>query len=99
MTGYEGSMGFTDYSTVTMTMTISEQHGRIFSGYSVFTENGTKTRTPIAGIIGRDGRTISTAEQGGGYCLGEVVGPDEIELVYLQDGEQYGVAIDSLRRV
>jgi hypothetical protein len=99
MTGYEGSTGFTDYSTVTMAMTISEQHGRIFSGYTVFTENGTETRTAIAGVIGRDGRTLSTAEQGGGYCLGEVVGPDEIELVYLQDGEQYGVAIDSLRRV
>ena len=99
MTGYEGGTGFTDYSTVTMAMTISEQHGRIFSGYTVFTENGTEIRTPIAGVIGRDGRTISTAEQDGGYCLGEVVGPDELELVYLQDGEQYGVAIDSLKRV
>ncbi len=99
MAGYEGNTGFTDYPSVTMTMTISEQHGRIFSGYTVFTENGTETRTPIAGVVGRDGRTLSTAEQDGGYCFGEVVGPDELELVYLQDGEQYGVAIDSMKRV
>ena len=82
MTGYEGSTGFTDYPAGTMTMTISEQHGRVFSGYTVFTTaNGTETRTAIAGVIGRDGRTISTAEQDGGYCLGEVGGPDELELV------------------
>jgi len=99
MTGYEGSMGFTDYPTITMTMTVSEQHGRVFSGYTVFTVNGTETRTPIAGIIGRDGRTLSTAEQDGGYCFGEIIGPDEIELTYLQDGPQYGVAIDTLKRV
>jgi len=93
-------MGFADYPAFTMAMTISERHGRVFFGYTVFTTaNGTETRTPIAGVIGRDGRTISTAEQDGGYCLGEVVGPDELELVYLQDGEQYGVAIDSLKRV
>jgi hypothetical protein len=99
MTGYERSAGFTDYPTVTMTMTISEQHDRIFSGYTVFTTaNGTEIRTTIAGIIGRDGRTISTAEQDGGYCFGEIIEPDEIELTYLQDGEQYGAAIDSMKR-
>jgi len=102
MTGYEGSTGFADYPTVTMTMTmtISEQHDRIFSSYTVFTTaNGTEIRTPIAGVIGRDGRTISTAEQDGGYCLGEIVGPDEIQRTYLQDGPRYGVAIDALKRI
>ncbi len=102
MAGYEESMGFSDYPTVTMTMTmtISDQHDRIVSGYTVFTTaNGTETRTPIAGVIGRDGRTLATAEQDGGYCFGEIVGPDEIQLTYLQDGPQYGVAIDSLKRI
>jgi len=99
MAGYEGSTGFTDYPSITMTMTISEQHDRVFSGYTVFTVNDTETRTPIAGVIGRDGRTLSTAEQDGGYCFGDIIGPDEIELTYLQDGPQYSVAIDTLKRV
>ncbi|MDD4454690.1 MAG: hypothetical protein PHI67_05160 [Candidatus Methanomethylophilaceae archaeon] len=83
-----------------MTMTISEQHDRIFSGYTVFTTgNGTEIRTTIPAIVVRDGRTISTAEQDGGYCFGEIIGPDEIELTYLQDDEQYGAVIDALKRV
>ena len=37
-------------------------------------------------------------EKGGGYCFGDVLGQDEIELTYMQDGSPYSIAIDSLKR-
>jgi hypothetical protein len=99
MQGYDERSGFTDYPSLTIAITVSEQHGRLFAGHIVFAENGTETQSGIAGAIGRDGRTLTIAEQDGGYCTGEVLASDEIELIYLQDGSPYSVAIDSFRRV
>jgi ABC-type transport system substrate-binding protein len=98
MQGYDEGTGFTGYPFLEISMTVTEQHGRIFAGYFTFRENSTETRSGFAGAIGRDGATLAIAEQGGGYCSGTVVGDNEIELVYLQDGSPYSAAIDSFRR-
>ena len=99
MQGYDEGVGFSDYPFLTVVMTVSEQHGRLFSGHFVFRMNGTETEAGFAGVIGRDNRTLTITEQKGGYCSGEVLAPDEIELVYMQDGSPYSIAIDSFRRV
>jgi hypothetical protein len=99
MQGYDEGTGFSDYAGFKAVMNVSGQHGRIFAGRIVFTANGTETSTGFAGVIGRDGRTLSIAEKDGGYCTGEIVGPDEIDLTYLQDGSPYSVAIDTWKRV
>jgi len=99
MQGYDERSGFTDYPFLTVAITITEQHGRLFAGDIVFAENGTVKKSGIAGAVGRDGRTLSITEKDGGYCTGEVLGPDEIELIYLQDGSPYSIAIDSFKRV
>jgi hypothetical protein len=99
MQGYDEGTGFSDYPGLTVTMTIREQHDRIFAGDFVFRMNGTGTKSGFAGVIGRDGRTLSITEQTGGYCSGEILAADEIELTYLQDGSPYSVAIDSFKRV
>jgi hypothetical protein len=99
MRGFDEGTGFTDYSSLAATMTVYEQHGRLFAGQIVFKENGTETRSGFAGAIGQDGRTLAITEQHGGYCSGEVLGPDEIELTYMQDGSPFSIAIDSFKRV
>jgi hypothetical protein len=99
MQGYDQGTGFSDYPALGVKMTVTGQKGRVFAGHIVFTTNGTESASGFAGAIGRDGRTLSITEEAGGYCTGEVVGADEIELVYMQDGSPYSIAIDSFRRV
>jgi len=99
MAGYDEGSGFTSYPNLTLAMTITEQHGRIFAGDMVFSSNGTSEKSGFAGAIGRDGRTLSITEQDDGYCSGEIIGADEIELTYVQAGSPYSVAIDSFKRV
>jgi hypothetical protein len=99
MEGYDEGTGFTDYPDLALVMVIEEQHGRLFSGYFRLTSNNTVWDLHFAGAIGRDNTTLTLAEKDGGYCLGEMVGPDEIELTYLQDGSPYSVAIDHLKRL
>jgi hypothetical protein len=99
MQGYDEGSGFTDYPFLTVVITIAEQHGRLFAGDILFTVNGTEKKSGIAGAIGRDGRTLTITEKEGGYCIGEVLAPDEIELIYMQDGSPYSIAIDSFKRL
>jgi hypothetical protein len=99
MQGYDAREGFTNYPFITAVMIISEQHGRVFSGVIVFKVNRTEFTDEFAGVIGRDNRTLTIAEHGGGYSSGEVLAPDEIELIYMQDGSPYSIAIDSFKRV
>jgi hypothetical protein len=37
-------------------------------------------------------------EKDGGYCFGEVIAEDEIDLTYVQDGPEYSIAVDYLKR-
>jgi hypothetical protein len=46
-----------------------------------------------------DNKTLNIAEFGKGYSSGTIVSNDEIELIYLADGEDGSVAIDELHRV
>jgi hypothetical protein len=99
MQGYVEKTGFTNYPYLTVVFAVTEQHGRLFSGYMTFTENGTQSMSGFAGVIGRDNRTFTLAEKDGGYSSGEMVGPDEMEITYLKDGTQYSAVVDSFKRV
>src|SRR5512137_3183809 len=97
MQGYDEGTGFSDYPSLTVSMIVSGQHGRIFAGDFLFRENGTETRSPFAGAVGRDGRTLWITERNGGYCFGEILAADEMELTYMEDGSPYSIAVDSFR--
>ena len=99
MLGFDEREGFTDHPNLTAVMMVSEQHGRVFSGFITFRSNGTESIDEFAGVVGSDNRTLTIAEHGGGYCTGEVLSPDEIELIYMQDGSPYSISIDSFKRV
>ena len=98
MLGYEQGTGLSDYNNETMTMYVTGQQGRVFSGHYSWPSNGTVVTEGFAGVIGTDGRTLSTAEEDDGYSSGIISG-DEIELTWHHAGPQYGVAIDSLKKV
>ncbi len=96
-TGYAEGTGFTDYGNAPLTMTVTEQKGRIFSGTVKVGKNSTET-IAIAGVISRDGRTFALVENVNGYTTGEITGPGTIELTHVDDGDPYEVALDTLKR-
>jgi len=98
MLGYEERIGFTDYGKMPITMVVTEQQGRLFSGYLKFGVNSTQTLA-MAGVIGRDGKTFAIVENVNGYTTGEFIGTDTIELTHVDDADPYSVAIDTLKRV
>jgi hypothetical protein len=98
MLGYEERIGFTDYGKMPITMVVTEQQGRLFSGYLKFGVNSTQTLA-MAGVIGRDGKTFAIVENINGYTTGEFIGTDTIELTHVDDADPYSVAIDTLKRV
>jgi len=101
MVGYEYGVGYTNYSGGIMTMSITEQQNRIFSGELIFTsQNGSVlwATSPCAGVIGRDGRTLTLVEGGGGSSSGSLIAPDEIELIYSDEADPFSIAIDSLKK-
>ncbi len=57
----------------------------------------------FAGAIGADEKTLYVTEFVSGYDFGTVISEDEIELIYIQDGEQETEAgeifVQTLRRV
>jgi len=98
MLGYEEKIGFTDYGKMPITMVVTEQQGRLFSGYLKFGVNSTGTLA-MAGVIGRDGKTFALVENVNGYTTGELIGTDTIELTHVDDADPYSVALDTLKRV
>jgi len=98
MQTYDEGTGFSDFGNVPISLVITEQKGRIFAGSLQFVVNGTRTSTPIAGVIGRDGRTFSLMERSYGYATGDIVAENIIELTWMHDGSPYGVALDTLMK-
>jgi hypothetical protein len=80
--------------------TFLEQDDRIFAGnITIKPENETEIGEGFAGAIGLDNRTLYIAEFDKGYALGTFISNDEMELIYLADGENASVAIDQLHRI
>jgi uncharacterized protein YceK len=98
MEGYRNGKGFEDFSNSSLSMTVTEQNGRIFAGRFTFRVNGGEFIVPMAGVIGSDSRSLSLVEDGNGYTFGEITGKNEIQLTHLDDAEPFSVALDTLKR-
>ncbi|MDD1718437.1 MAG: hypothetical protein LUQ25_00125 [Methanoregulaceae archaeon] len=98
MNAYVEGVGYTDFQGETITLLVTEQHDRIFSGtlYFLPAEPGDVPQE-FAGVIDRDGRTFRLVEEGG-YSTGTLVSPDEMDVIYLDTTKPFSVAIDSLKR-
>ncbi len=99
MEGFIEEKGYTDYPGEAMTMSVTDQRGRIFSGEIVFSnQTATHEVKAFAGAINPDGRTFSIVEHGGGSSTGTLLSPGELELVYIERAVPFTIAIDTLKK-
>jgi hypothetical protein len=78
--------------------TIVEQEGSLFKGDLVYRINGTEVVEGFAGAIGVDNKTLYLVEFDSGYDLGTIISEDEIEMVYLEDGELAEISLERFYR-
>ena len=98
-TGYVGADGA--YNLVendSISFAISEQNDRLFTGSITYTRDGEEIAEGFAGAISTDNKTLYITESKG-YGFGTIISEDEIELIYLEDGETVVAAIDKLHRL
>jgi len=95
--GYANGIGYKAVNeTDAITLVISEQQGRLFTGNLREMGQGTAA---VSGVIALDNQTFYMTESDGGYDIGTVLTSDTIELLYLEDGEKGGAFIDEFHRV
>ncbi len=96
---YDDGIGYNNVSGDIMTMRVTEQKDRIFSGEIIFSnQTGYSWSTVFAGVIGHDGKTLSMVQREGGYSTGTIISPDEIELIYMDTTDPFTIGIDSLKK-
>ena len=78
---------------------ITEQKDRLFTGNVTYMENGKEMVEGFAGAIGLDNKTLYIAEFKEGYDFGTIISDDEIELIYLEDGETGKATVDEIHRI
>lgn len=99
MYGYEEGTGYTTFSSEIMTMKVTEQHDRVFAGVITFSNRVESwADQAFAGVIDRDGRTLTIVEEYGGSSTGVLLSPGEIELTYIDTGEPFSIAVDVLKK-
>ena len=98
-TGYVGAdRAYNLVENDRISFAISEQNDRLFTGNVTYTRDGEKIIEGFAGAIGSDNKTLYIAESKG-YGFGTIISDDEIELIYLENGETVLAAIDKLHRL
>jgi len=98
--GYQEGTGYVNEEEFgIVTFNITEQNGRLFNGVMTYLLNGTDVNEGFAGAIGADEKTLYVTEFVSGYDVGTVISEDEIELIYIQDGEAGEIFVQTLRRV
>ena len=80
-------------------LAITEQKNRLFTGYVTYPSDGKVIVEYLAGAIGLDSKTFYVSEMNEGYDFGTIISEDEIELIYLADGENGRTVINTLYRI
>ncbi len=96
--GYVNNIGHAN-ATDALTLTISEQKGRLFTGKLSGNLSGLgKDVGEFSGVIASDNKTFYMTEYDMGYDVGTILSNDRIELLYLEDGKTGRVFIDEFHR-
>lgn len=97
---YNSGRGYSEQEGGFFFLNITEQNERIIAGYTQYKDmNGTDIMHDMAGVISSDGTQLSFTEQDNGYSAGEIIGPDELEIVYLNDNAPISAAVDTFKRI
>jgi hypothetical protein len=99
--GYDAGVGFSESGdNGSINVTVLEQKDRIFAGDLVFKmKNEPDFKNSFVGAIGLDNKTLNIAEFEKGYVQGTLISNDEMDLIYLADGDAPSVVIDRLFRI
>jgi hypothetical protein len=77
---------------------ITAQKGQAFTGYKEYTRaNGTRYSEELSGVINTRNE-IFIAEDHGGVIIGDLIGPDSMELNYVEDGPDAKALLVTLTR-
>jgi hypothetical protein len=87
------------YENQSTSLVITEQKDRLFTGYVIYPSDGKEIVENLAGAIGLDNKTYYIAESKEGYDFGTIISDDEIEHMYIADGENGRVVINRLYRM
>jgi hypothetical protein len=98
--GYIEGKGYWEASNSdVIVMMVEEQKKRLFTGRIIFRlAEGTRGVKGFSGSIALDNKTLYIAESDKGYDIGTMISPDEMELIYLEDGANLTAGIDHLYR-
>jgi hypothetical protein len=83
-------------------MNITEQKDRIFIGeIIIYNKDGSFRTEKFSGIIENCGEEYPIVEHDKGFSMGDILDPDEIEFISIEDDEEKSVLIasDHLYRV
>ena len=73
---------------VTARYNITEQKGQSFTGYKAYVMgDGKEGHEYMSGVISFDGKSIYMADHDDGVISGQLMGPNEVELIYVMDGD------------
>ncbi len=95
-TAENGSYKLFENSSVSV---VFEQKDRLFTGNVTYMENGKEMVDEFAGVIGSDNKTLYMTELTKGYVQATIISDDEIDLIYLADGEIGAASFEKLRRI
>jgi hypothetical protein len=98
--GYIEGTGYWETSNASaIVMMVEDQKDRLFTGRMIFQlPAGTQRVEGFSGSVALDNKTLYIAEYDKGYDIGTMISPDEMELMYLEDGANLTAAIDHLYR-
>lgn len=90
--GYETPL---DYN---YTLSIEDQTGRAFNGTLYITGPNYKGNTGFSAVIGNDMTSLYMSQYDDGFDFGEIISPNEIELIYAESGKNGMALIESFIR-
>ena len=90
---------YTLFENQSTSLVITEQKDRLFTGYVTYPSDGKVIVENLAGAISLDNKTFYVGESNEGYDIGTIISDDEIELIYLADGENGRTVINTLYRI
>jgi hypothetical protein len=99
--GYTEGIGYRDFQSVNITMSVTDQKDRFFSGYMTLPRmNGTTRTEGFAGIISHDGKIFRIIE----YDLHEhddgwILSDNTIEMIFMYEEEPQSILLYSLKRL
>jgi len=99
MTMHSLERGFVSSDGSVAMLVIEEQRDGAFCGEQVLTLNGKTRKEKFSGVLSPDGKKVYFTGHDDGYYIGEISGPDEMVVYYLEEGPKAKAMRHTLKRI